>query len=214
MYLKPRLNKVHQYALEFSNENTDFYDICCDHGYLGQSLKNSYENVHFVDPVESIMKRLKDSLGKHEGYHFHTKDGRDINIESSSSVVSICGVGGDLVISLMDSIIKNNKNIESFILCPQNRSAEVRLFLNKNNFRCIKQELVTEGKSTYEVFVVSRSKGDRVEVIGESMFLRENSKHLQYALEKKQHYLRKSLSCPDLRPIAESYIRLTESLIQ
>ena len=60
--------------------------------------------------------------------------------------------------------------------------------------------------------MVSRSKGNRVEMIGESMFLKENPTHLQYALEKKQHYLRKSLSCPELKSIAESYRNLFESI--
>ena len=212
MNLKPRLDKVHQYALEFSKENTDFYDICCDHGYLGQSLKNYYTNIHFVDPVESIIGRLKDRLGEYKGYHFHSKYGQDINIESPSSVVSICGVGGDLVISLIDSIMKRNTNIENFILCPQNRCAEVRMFLKKHFFKCLRQELVSEGQMTYEVFTVSRTKGRDFDLIGESMFENGNSSHLDYALSKKNHYQRKAIGIPKLECIADRYTQLLTHL--
>lgn len=177
------------------------WDLCCDHGKLGIELlkKGDTNFLHFVDKTESIIKKLQDrlmsdSLLDEKSYHTYAMDASLIKINSNQNeLVVLAGVGGDVAISILENIFKNNELSRcNFLICAHYQIAELREFLKSHQFNLLKEEIIIERERGYEALLVTRKNtGVAISRVG----------HLQWDLNSVEHksYLERLIKHYELR---------------
>lgn len=92
--------------------NVPFWDLCCDHGYVGLEIffnKKSSE-VHLVDQVphimEKIAKYLQDNFEVTKGIHLHIESAQNLKMPLEGTVL-IAGVGGKTIQIIVQELLKN-----------------------------------------------------------------------------------------------------------
>ena len=102
-------------------EGHDVWDLCCDHGLIGRwAVKaDRFPSVQFVDPVPSIIERLRLTLEKHafEGrWTLHTVEAQ--SLPDMSGTVVIAGVGGELIQKILEAHQDRCATVQKWILGP------------------------------------------------------------------------------------------------
>lgn len=148
MKLSKRLERVASYV----PDNSSIIDVGCDHALLDIYLYNKRKNIKIIasDINEKPLSIARENIKKHgleDKIKVILNDGIK-NIPSDIDTIVISGMGGVLISDILSD--KNNlKNIKNLILCPNNDFPIVRKILYKNNFKIIKEELLTEKNITY-----------------------------------------------------------------
>jgi len=202
MKLSKRLQQIDHMV---SKKYDHIWDCCCDHGFLGMSLlaRNAASTVHFVDVVEPLMQDLESYLlknyiepNKHptlkSNWQVHCLGAEKINIQSNTSnLVIIAGVGGDLLIEIVEAILTthSNKNIE-LLLCPVHHNYKVRQSLISLGLGLINEHLVIENKRFYEVIHTSTDSKLPISPVGSIMWDFSRQDDLDYLSQTLAHYQR------------------------
>lgn len=93
-------------------EAMDFWDFCCDHGYIGILALRSekFKCIHFVDQQKHIIENLKlrfhkseNFLKEHYQYKFYDQDARTLSTVVTGNLL-IAGVGGKLAFEILQSL--------------------------------------------------------------------------------------------------------------
>jgi tRNA (adenine22-N1)-methyltransferase len=138
-------------------------DIGCDHGYLGIWLvKNKYfERVIAMDlrkgPLQAAQRNVREE-GLADRIECRLSDGCDKLNEGEAQVLSFAGMGGPLMISLLERNIKLTRSMDRLVLQPQSEIPEVRLWLKANGFRIDDEDIVYEDGKFYPM--MAAVKGD------------------------------------------------------
>ena len=196
-----------------SKHYTDIWDCCCDHGLLGMTLlkRKAADKLHFVDIAQPLITKLATQLTVHfshtessERWQVYCLDVAKLPLfpkehgkvtpgqGESPPLIIIAGVGGDLLITLVEKIIAANpKQTLEFILCPVHHNYKVRQGLIAQNFSLINEMLVTENQRFYEIIHVTTTSSfaehnTEISSVGASMW--------DFSREDDQKYLKKTLS--------------------
>ncbi|WP_350431220.1 tRNA (adenine(22)-N(1))-methyltransferase TrmK [Shewanella sp. H8] len=149
----------------FPKGYSHIWDCCCDHGLLGAALldKQAANMIHFVDIVPALMQQLTTKLERFypqqtsRQWQVHCSDVSAIPLEQhpQTPLVIIAGVGGDLMIELVNSLCQQHsaRNID-FILCPVHHQYELRQQLIKLDCDLIDEKLIEENRRFYEILYV------------------------------------------------------------
>jgi len=200
--LKTKLgNRLSHILSMLENSYPYGWDLCCDHGALGLALLETKKckHVSFVDQVPLIMESLDEKLKKipnlkNTHYSLITADAGTISIKNNS-LLCLCGVGGDVAIEILESILEKNSCEEiSFLISAHYKMFELRTFLKERKLGLLKEELVFDGKWGYEVLLVSTNSKKVVDLVGEPLFRRDCKKTYNYFYKVLKHYERKSKS--------------------
>lgn len=112
---KPKISKRMQYFVDHGIDQSPFWDICCDHGYIGIAALYSerFTEVHFVDQIPHIIERLEKlilqspQLKSNYRYTVSSEGGEKIS-EIILGTAVIAGVSGRTIVKILDALIKNN----------------------------------------------------------------------------------------------------------
>ncbi|TWX56271.1 tRNA (adenine(22)-N(1))-methyltransferase [Colwellia hornerae] len=222
----------------------NIWDCCCDHGLLGLTLlkRQAADTIHFVDIVPSLTTHLESLLQKHfsaddyiQAWQVHCIDVAKLPLtRQNKQLVIIAGVGGELLISFIESIITNFKQntlinptseIE-FIVCPVHYNYSVRQTLIAHHCTLLDECIVTENKRCYEVIHVKKHFGvsadidnplKKISPTGDVMWDLSIKSHQQYLATTIKHYQRMLQSTNDsdkksINNIIEQYSALITSL--
>ncbi|MGL1890397.1 MAG: tRNA (adenine(22)-N(1))-methyltransferase TrmK [Spirochaetaceae bacterium] len=197
-------------------EYDEIWDTCCDHGKLGiYLLQNSrVKIVHFVDCIPSIMSNLKTKLDKINSidssrFTVQLLNAEEIKLTGNRALVCICGVGSETAKDIITGLLKNNNLLgHDIILSVQNRTPELRSFLKLAGFKIQKELLCFEGKWAHEIMRISLDRGDEIDLIGKTMFNKNDNKHLEYIDKSIKHYTKKSST----NPLFKEYLDLYKNL--
>ncbi|WP_295890855.1 tRNA (adenine(22)-N(1))-methyltransferase TrmK [uncultured Vibrio sp.] len=147
------------------------WDCCCDHGFLGAQLlsRGAGGHIHFVDIVENLMAKVESNLQRFfldsdTPWSVHCIDVATLPLKQHSGrhLIIIAGVGGDLMIDLINSILDRNPAATiDFLLCPVHHQYNVRYCLNKHDFQLRRETLIEENKRYYEILLVSSELDNR-----------------------------------------------------
>ena len=143
--------------VSYVKQDTAVYDLCCDHGNFGilAHKLNKSKKIHFVDSVETIMKRLEEKvmpfLTNDVDVAFTTADARQISIEDNSSVI-LAGVGDHLGAEIIENLIDISRH-QRWIVSLQKFNVETRKVLNKYPVKVITDQLYKE-KSRFRELIV------------------------------------------------------------
>lgn len=160
MKLSKRLNKIEEMI---TTEYSHIWDCCCDHGFLGSSLlsKKIAQHIHFVDIVPELINKLNAKLHNfysNEQWTTHCLDVAKLPLEkySGKHLVILAGIGGDLMIKLINIIINRHPTLNiDYLLCPVHHQYNLRKQLISNNLKLKNEALIKENKRFYEVIYVS-----------------------------------------------------------
>ena len=135
-------------------------DVGSDHAYLpielvekgyieraiaGEVVEGPYQsavkNVKEHDLVDKIQVRLANGLAAFE--------------ESDQvSVITIAGMGGRLIASILEEGFDKLAHVERLILQPNNREDDLRRWLQDHGFQIIAESILEEAGKFYEILVV------------------------------------------------------------
>lgn len=197
------------------------WDTCCDHGHLGITLlqRNASPNIHFVDIVPTLINHINEKikyLNNHKiktliSCYTYCMSTADIPISSDNKrhLVIIAGVGGDLVVELLQALCAKHPLAKiDFLLCPIRQQYRVRKCLIDLDLGLINEALVYENKLFYEVILVSNQKTalPSVHPVGEQLWTANNREAYDiascYLARVTEHYQRASQQVNSLQNCA------------
>lgn len=155
--LSKRLERVASYV----PEETILADIGSDHAYLpcylgrkkiihkgiaGEITEGPYQSAK----QQVVLDGLTDTIEVRKG------DGLSVLKENEAEVVTICGMGGSLITSILDNGKDKLGKAIRLILQPNVGAKTVRKWLLKENWVLVAEEILTEDGKIYEVLVADR----------------------------------------------------------
>lgn len=171
--LSSRLAKLQSY---YSNERV-VWDIGCDHGQLGLSFSDveTVTSIHFVDPsqkvIETLKKKIKDSYISIPKINVHHKEGQSVEIETSSNLIFIAGMGGLEIGEIVSKLYSKLDQTSKFVISPHRKILEVRALLNKLPISLLSEEVIQENGQFYQILELGISRdGMKVPLYGTDLW--------------------------------------------
>ena len=152
MALSKRLLEIAKYIDGY----TSLADIACDHGYLGiyAALNYNLKEVLLTDINEMPLASAKENVAKRNLDNIvQTKLGDGLApLVKDYDVISIAGIGGMLLVQILQNDLDKAKRAKRLILCSNTDTDLVRRFLASNGFVIEAEEMVYDYKY-YEIIV-------------------------------------------------------------
>ena len=142
MQLSERLNTI----LSLVSQSKCVADVGCDHGFVSIELINRKiaENVIAMDIRQGPLMRAQEHI-------MHTRLSDKIQTRLSDGVAAlkpgeadsliIAGMGGNLVIHILENGKETVKDMKQCILQPQSEIQKVRKYLRENDFKIIEEKM-------------------------------------------------------------------------
>ena len=150
MELSRRLNAV----VSLVTEGASVADIGTDHGYIPIYLLEHGISGHVIamdinkGPLERAEYHIRES-GFAERIETRLSDGFAALDENEVETVIMAGMGGGLVIRILEGYPLVTDSIREFILQPQSEIAKVRKYLYENDFTVVREDMVEEDGKYY-----------------------------------------------------------------
>lgn len=131
-------------------------DIGCDHGYLAVSLRQSGRAafVHACDLREKPLQKARENaarFGVTENLRFSRADGLSAVEPGEVDTVVCAGMGGDLILQIIENAPWLKDAAYTLILQPQSSGQDVRRRLSELGFGIEHETLVEDGGFLYYV---------------------------------------------------------------
>ncbi len=133
-------------------------DVGSDHAYLPVYLMRlgRIKEALATDVNEGPIRRAEKNIAE-AGYakQIRTRkcDGLDGVEDFAPDTVTICGMGGELVASILDKSAYAKKNAPLLILQPMTQVAFLRRYLAKNGYEIINEQLSPDEHRIYQIIV-------------------------------------------------------------
>lgn len=155
MNLTPRLQKV----FDLAPKSNRIADIGTDHAYLPICFIESGKAAYVIagDIHEGPAKQAeKHIFEKSLSERIDVRVGPGLSVICGENIdgVTITGMGGLMIVKILESDKEIANKINWFVLQPQNHIKELRLWLSENGYRIEKEALAEEGTMLYEMMLV------------------------------------------------------------
>lgn len=152
------LSKRLRTAYDMVTDGSVVADIGCDHAFLSIALVSGGKAVRAFacDVNEGPLKKAEANIkatGLSDRIRTVLSDGLCSLDEPVDSIV-ICGMGGSLIISILEKSLEKVKAARELILSPQSDIAKVRIWLYEHGFSLLKETAVTDAGKYYCVMRV------------------------------------------------------------
>ena len=154
------ISKRLELVASFVSQGSILLDVGSDHAYLpielvergqiegaiaGEVVEGPYQsavkNVEAHGLEEKIQVRLANGLAAFEE-------------EDQVSVITIAGMGGRLIATILEEGLDKLGNVQRLILQPNNREDDLRIWLQEHGFRIVAESILEEAGKFYEILVV------------------------------------------------------------
>ncbi|MQN01557.1 MAG: SAM-dependent methyltransferase [Lachnospiraceae bacterium] len=145
-------------ACEMVTSGSVVADVGCDHAFLSIALVSGgrAEEAYACDVNRGPLGRAKEHIkeaGLEEKIHTVLSDGLTA-LEAPVDSIVICGMGGSLIISILEKSIEKARSAKELILSPQSDVKKVRVWLYENGFSLIEERAVFDAGKYYVLIKV------------------------------------------------------------
>ena len=154
------ISKRLELVASFVPQGAVLLDVGSDHAYLPIDLveKGKIERAiagEVVEgPYQSAVKNVE-AHGLKEKIQVRLANGLAAFEEADQvSVITIAGMGGRLIATILQEGLGKLANVERLILQPNNREDDLRIWLQENGFQIVAERILEEAGKFYEILVV------------------------------------------------------------
>jgi len=154
------ISKRLELVASFVPQGAVLLDVGSDHAYLPIELveRGQIERAiagEVVDgPYQSAVKNVE-AHGLKEKIQVRLANGLAAFEEADQvSVITIAGMGGRLIATILEEGLDKLANVERLILQPNNREDDLRIWLQGNGFQIVAESILEEAGKFYEILVV------------------------------------------------------------
>ncbi len=156
------LSKRLQAVADFVTPGFSVADIGTDHGYLPIFLvsSGSAPSAVAMDINRGPLNRAKTHIkeyGLEDKIVTRLSDGIDALLPLEAECVVIAGMGGGLMIHILEQDPENTRKVKEWVFEPQSETERFRRFLWKHDFRMIKEDMVEEDGKFYPVIKAGKA---------------------------------------------------------
>jgi tRNA (adenine22-N1)-methyltransferase len=157
--LSPRL----QHIFDRLVPGVDVWDLCCDHGYLGQKALHSgrFARIHFVDQAGHLIEALRHRLIAVSGVSFHGLPAQELSEALTGNVVA-AGVGAELICKILGAqSTRGTLQARRLLLGPHKDAEKLQEWLCQDlvfsrDYRFLAKSGVEERGRLREIFIYER----------------------------------------------------------
>jgi len=154
------ISKRLELVASFVPQGAVLLDVGSDHAYLpielverGQ-IKSAIAGEVVEGPYKSAVKNVESHKRK-ERIQVRLANGLAAFEEADQvSVITIAGMGGRLIATILKEGLEKLANVERLILQPNNREDDLRIWLQANGFQIVAESILEEEGKFYEILVV------------------------------------------------------------
>ena len=154
------ISKRVELVASFVPQGAVLLDVGSDHAYLPIDLveKGKIERAiagEVVEgPYQSAVKNVE-AHGLKEKIQVRLANGLAAFEEADQvSVITIAGMGGRLIATILQEGLGKLANVERLILQPNNREDDLRIWLQDHGFQIVAESILEEAGKFYEILVV------------------------------------------------------------
>ena len=154
------ISKRLELVASFVPQGAVLLDVGSDHAYLPIDLveRGRIEGAiagEVVDgPYQSALKNVE-AHGLKEKIQVRLANGlAAFEEEDQVSAITIAGMGGRLIATILEEGLGKLANVERLILQPNNREDDLRIWLQGNGFQIVAESILEEAGKFYEILVV------------------------------------------------------------
>ncbi len=158
-----KLSKRLEMVASFVEKGSRIADIGTDHGYLPIALveRGLCPRAIAMDIGQGPLARAREHIlacGMEDRIEMRLSDGlAELKLNEADTVV-IAGMGGELVLHILEQGKALWESTGAFVLSPQSELDKVRNYLEKNGFFIAREAMVFEDGKFYTVMLVKRGK--------------------------------------------------------
>ena len=154
------ISKRLELVASFVPQGSILLDVGSDHAYLpielverGQ-IEAAIAGEVVVGPYQSAVKNVE-AHGLEEKIQVRLANGLAAFEEADQvSVITIAGMGGRLIATILGEGLDKLASVERLILQPNNREDDLRIWLQGNGFQIVAESILEEAGKFYEILVV------------------------------------------------------------
>ena len=154
------ISKRLELVASFVSQGSILLDVGSDHAYLpielverGQ-IEAAIAGEVVVGPYQSAVKNVE-AHGLEEKIQVRLANGlAAFEEEDQVSVITIAGMGGRLIATILEEGLDKLGNVQRLILQPNNREDDLRIWLQEHGFRIVAESILEEAGKFYEILVV------------------------------------------------------------
>lgn len=161
-----KLSKRLTAITEFVSKEAKVADIGCDHGFVSIYLVQTgiASCVIASDVNEGPLLRAKEHVseyGLEEQIELRLADGMNaLTAEDQIDCAVIAGMGGRMMIHILTDALSRSLIIKELVLQPQSEWQELRIFLKKQGYEIIFENMILEDGKFYPVMKVAFRQSD------------------------------------------------------
>jgi tRNA (adenine22-N1)-methyltransferase len=170
-------------------------DIGCDHGYVAIELVQSHICSHVIamdinkGPLEKALANIR-KQNMTDKIETRLSNGTKALNPSEVDGIICAGMGGKLIISILEEGREVVSDMEQIILQPQSEIGDVRFYLRSNGFKIIQEDMVFEDGKYYPMMrAIKTYKNDDDKLDIEQIY----DQYGRYLLEKAHPILKQYL---------------------
>ena len=154
------ISKRLELVASFVPQGAVLLDVGSDHAYLpidlverGQ-IRNAIAGEVVEGPYQSAVKNVE-AHGLKEKIQVRLANGLAAFEEADQvSVITIAGMGGRLIATILEEGLDKLASVERLILQPNNREDDLRIWLQDHGFQIVAESILEEAGKFYEILVV------------------------------------------------------------
>lgn len=196
-----KLSKRLEMVASFVQEGSNLADVGTDHGYIPIALvsKGVVKSAIAMDVRKGPLERAKEHIFRHrleDRIETRLSDGVMQLNKGEADAVVIAGMGGELVIHILEEGRHLWEDIGQWVLSPQSELDKVRHYLKDSGFLITKESMIFEEGKYYTVMNVIRGEMEEMTPAGYlygKCLIRDKNPSLKAFLEKERAQLEKIL---------------------